>query len=154
MNHKFIKPQRHSLFYCAALSVISIAVIGYLGNRWYLSDTGYCFEQKRYLSDEEFIQIAVRSELQNMNIDGSEESISTFQKKNPKCCSINREPSGKSFVNVMLNHTFVDVTLRYEKNAKTFHKNEPFYQAFVSIHSCGKVLDTIGSGAKVADGPF
>lgn len=155
MNQKSTKPKTRNHFFWIVLPVILIAVLAYLGNLWYLSGTGYCFEQKRYLSDEEFIQIAVRSELQSINIDGSEKSISTFQKRNPKCCSINREPSGMSFVNTVLNHTFVEVTLRYEKNAKTlFQKKESFYQAFVSIHSCGKVLDTIGSGAKAADGPF
>ncbi|MBC7786279.1 MAG: hypothetical protein H7Z18_02225 [Methylophilaceae bacterium] len=52
---------------------------------------GYCSAQQRYISDEEFIQIAVRANKDKMKIDGSEESISSFHAKNPECCSVDRK---------------------------------------------------------------
>lgn len=154
MNLKFSSFKKNT-FYWIVLAGCLIVVVGYLGNQWYLSGTGYCFEQKRYLSDAEFVQIAVNANMEKIDIDGSEESILNYQKKNPQCCSINREPRGESLLNVMFNHAYVDVTLRYKKKkGDPSSKEEPFYQAFVSIHSCGKVLDTTGSGSKTIDGPF
>jgi hypothetical protein len=50
----------------------------------------FCVAQKRYLTDEEFIGIAIRNQVyaDRLGIGASEESVSNFHMNHPKCCRV------------------------------------------------------------------
>jgi hypothetical protein len=106
---------------------------------WYLLDSGFCFSQMRYLSDKELIVEAIRYNANDMKIDGTDASIETFLKQNPKCCSVDRHPSTRNFLDVCTGFNISEITLNYEtRNTKPVI--EPFYQVDISIGSCGEAL--------------
>ena len=124
-------------------------VVSLLGMVLYLFLTadppGYCSEQKRFLSDEEFIEIAVRDEIKKMNIDGSEESIRSFHAKHPDCCRVSRggnKPMGVSANDVIVRLVF-EANERWSSATKT-----KFYEDNLIIDPCGSVLDSYGEGIK------
>lgn len=107
---------------------------------------GYCAAQQRYISDEEFIQIAIQREKTSMNIDGSEESIRTFHAKNPDCCRVDRNQTQyfARFLSTTVNS--VEVYLQYEMSAAKVarYPANKYYDASVILDECGKELDTYG----------
>ena len=125
-------------------------VVGLLGMVLYLFITadppGYCGEQKRFLSDAEFIEIAVRDEFntRRMNIDGSEASISSFHAKYPNCCHVYR--GGDKSMGISTDS--IVVHLVYEVNEKRFNETkEKYYENNKVIGPCGgEVLDSYGQG--------
>ena len=112
------------------------------------SPAEYCREQKRFLSDEEFIETAVRNDVKGgmMKIEPSEASIRSFHADHPKCCRVRRD------VTSLVERTFglgsVQVDLYYEVNEKTL-KERPlggeYYEVHVSIGACGRVGDWAGT---------
>ena len=51
---------------------------------------GYCFEERRVIPDEQFLEWALLSLKPRMKLDGSEVSIQTYLEKHPGCCEISR----------------------------------------------------------------
>ena len=117
---------------------------------------GYCLAQKRYLSDEEFIQIAVRNNMGAMKIDGSEESIRTFHAKNPQCCTVDRSKTQyfSRFLSIELNG--VDVYLNFERKEKTMAEHrgttDKYYDAWVILDICGDISDNWGISTSISNG--
>lgn len=106
---------------------------------WYLLDSGFCVSQMRHLSNRELILRAIRYNVADMKIDGTDESIEIFLKENPKCCYVNRNPNSKSVIDrlsVCFGFKYSEVTLNYEK-AKPRSQTEPFHETYISISSCG-----------------
>jgi hypothetical protein len=106
---------------------------------WYLLDSGFCFSQMRYVSDKEHIVQAIRYNMTDMGIDGANESIEAFLKKNPTCCSVNRHPSSRNFLDVCFGFNVSEVTLNYEERARN-RSIEPFRQVDISVSACGEAL--------------
>jgi hypothetical protein len=108
---------------------------------------GYCRKTGRFLSDEEFIEIAVRNEVKfgNMRIDGREGSIRAFHADHPNCCRVNREAG--SLIDRMLGSNFVGVDMYYEVNEKTL-KAHPvggeYYEVHLNVTACGRPGDWAG----------
>ena len=126
-------------------------VVSLLGMVLYLFLTadppGYCSEQKRFLSDEEFIEIAVRWEFstRRMNIDGSETSIQSFHAKHPECCRVSRggnKPMGVHANNVVVRLIFEVSETRFKET------NEKYYDDSLIMSPCGEVLDSYGESHK------
>lgn len=114
------------------------------------SDTlGYCDKQKLFLTDEEFIEIAVRDEFRTgrMNVDGSEESFRAFHAMNSDCCSVDRSDR-RNFLEKMIGASYsVEVLVAYEVNVEWLNRStEKFYVNNLVINPCGDVLDTYGMG--------
>ena len=107
---------------------------------------GYCAAQNRYISDEEFIQIAVKRNKTSMNIDGSEESIRTFHAKNPYCCHVDRKHTQyfARFLSTTVNS--VGISLQYEMSAAQVarYPANKYHESIVITDECGKELDTYG----------
>lgn len=107
---------------------------------------GYCAAQQRYISDEEFIQIAVRENKTSMNIDGSEESIRTFHVKNPDCCTVNRRQAQYSSRFLLTAVNSIEVRLQFERNEKNIKDQggDKYHESIVIIDACGKQLEVYG----------
>ena len=107
---------------------------------------GYCAAQKRYISDEEFIQIAIRENKTSMNIDGSEDSIRTFQEKNSDCCRVDRKQTQyfARFLSTTVNS--VEVSLQFERNEKNIRVQggDKYHESIVIVDECGKELEVYG----------
>ena len=105
---------------------------------------GFCTMQQRFLSDDEFIEAAVRDRYRSgsMDIAGSAASIRAFRENNPKCCLIEREKT--SLLGRMLgSESGIKVTLKYALNPKRIEKNK-YYESFLSLTPCGEVTSSIG----------
>jgi hypothetical protein len=106
----------------------------------------YCGEQHHFLSDEEFIEAAVRNEVPRgrIAIDGSEASIRTFSAGNPKCCRVTRRKV--SFFERALGVDTVDVDMYYRVNEATLKHQlgAEYYGLHLAIDSCGRVLNSAG----------
>ena len=128
-------------------------VVGLLGMVLYLFITadppGYCGEQKRFLSDAEFIEIAVRYEVntKRMNIDGSDASIRMFHANYPNCCRVDRRDKRNIFNKMLIIYTVV-VQVIYEVNDREFKETkEKYYENNFLIDACGsEVLRSFGTG--------
>lgn len=136
---KFIK---NSMIVRILLGLIFI----YLAYITFADPPGYCATQKRYISDEEFIQIAVRENKTSMNIDGSEESIRTFHVKNPDCCTVNRRQTQYSSRFLLTAVNSVEVFFQYELSAAKVarYPANKYYDAWTTIDVCGKPLEDWG----------
>lgn len=134
---------------------IKLLLVCLLGVILYLilsAPPGYCSEQKRFLSDEEFIEIAVRDEFNTgrMNIDGSDASIRTFHAKHPNCCHVDRK-AARSFMDKLFGAHVVVVQVIYEVNEKNFNETkEKYYEDNLVIGTCGRMYgsDSYGTGKK------
>ncbi len=109
---------------------------------------GYCGEKGRSLSDQEFMEIAVRSEIPSgkMQIDESDSSIRSFHVIHPHCCRVNRTAS--PFLDRRLGINVVEVDMYYRVNDQTLKKQlgAEYYEEHFEISACGKVLRTYGTG--------
>lgn len=125
-----------------------------------LNYSGYCWEQKRWLSDEEFFISAIRHESNDNvhNIDGSnakrtkivdsDESARKFLQENPQCCVFGIG-GGLEEIGIfakMLGISYIDVDVQYElaDNARTEGGKYDYGAGYLSINSCGKVIDRYG----------
>lgn len=141
-------------FIHASPFILKTILLGLFGISLYVSYTfltsdppGYCGEQKRFLSDEEFIEIAVRDVHRSgrMKIDGADASIVSFHAQHPNCCRVYRET--QSFIDGMLNTYVVEVVMYYEVNDKELKaqpKEGAYYESYTKIGACGRAYGSIG----------
>lgn len=136
---KFIK---NSMIVRILLGLIFI----YLAFITFADPPGYCATQQRYISDAEFIEIAIRQEKTSMNIDGSEESIRTFHAINPDCCRVDRKHTQYLSRLLLTSVNGVEVNLQFERNEKNIknHGGGKYHESIVITDECGKELDTYG----------
>lgn len=132
---------------------LSLSIFALLAGLWgYVYITadppGYCREQKRYISDEEFVELAVREAFkdQRINIDGSDDSIKGFRAKHQNCCLVNGREDATIF-----NRTFhlqrVTVHFVFERKPEDISKydsNDKYYESYVVFNICGIVLENYG----------
>jgi len=126
--------------------VISITIV-YKGYKYFYPDIpGYCYSQKRFLSDEEFIQLAVKEALTHSavlrpDIDGSEASIRNFSKHHPGCCQVHRFkpgtlPKGNAYADQWTAH----VVMTFRRAEKPNLSAPEMYNTFTILDVCGHVL--------------
>src|SRR5260370_20421831 len=77
------------------LSHSVVAFLGAIGMVECLNFTGFCYPQGRYLSDQELIDIAIKSRLQYQGAENPEankiyRSAEDFRSQNPGCCAVDR----------------------------------------------------------------
>lgn len=96
----------------------------------YLNFTGFCYEQKRYITKDELLKIA-----------GGE-----ILEENPDCCEITdkyfADESSDDFLNKLFGRYHYGVTT-YLKD----YNDYPYYVSYIAINQCGKVIDYTGINA-------
>lgn len=110
-----------------------------------LASPGFCDAQKRFFTDDEFIEIAIRDQLRykKINIDGSETSIRGFRTKYPDCCAVQRRTDG-SVLQKLTDFQEVLVHLKYEIRREQIEIN-PYYEAYVVLGTCGRLIESYGT---------
>ena len=122
---------------------------------------GVCVKQMRFWTDAELILVAVQAnagvtyrdldgrQWRPMAIEPTSESIDTFLKENPRCCSVDRSPDYRGILDVLFGWNIPEVELNYERNRNDPHWSaERYYTQFVAVSTCGefvKVTKGIGS---------
>ena len=107
---------------------------------WYcLLDAGYCFSKGRVLKDQEFIRSTVGFLTPRMEIEQTEDSVLHFLAQYPNCCSVDRHPETRTWLDVVTGFNVSWVSVTYPDPMKRSAK-EPFYESIVAVESCGKPL--------------
>lgn len=137
----------------AFLVLMGMGFLSYKVYKYFYPDIpGYCYSQKRFLSDEEFIQSALRRVLKGSpysrpDIDGSEASIRNFHSDHPGCCQILRIAAGKEPEGAAFSDIWHVAVLMSFKSLEKFSPSSPaMYTSYTVLNECGKVLEHSGGG--------
>ncbi|WP_029148319.1 hypothetical protein [Methylophilus sp. 5] len=134
---------KQSLLIKATLIIMAILLIAFycLDRSLYASPEGYCEEQKRFLTDEEFVLKAIQStwnypEKWRPHIDGSPSSELNFLRSHPYCCKIERRQAREAWGQKWQ----AIVVLTYETKEKDYSRDDPNrYVEIVEMNECGYV---------------
>jgi hypothetical protein len=138
-----VDAKRGRILSSAATAFAALSLAG-CGN--YLDPPGYCAAQNRVLSDDELLRLAVLRELDQIDIDGSEGSISNFLSSNPNCCRVNRDPASRTLLDVLTRNHYFEVELNFPVKADRQQRFGKYYHVYVSILPCGTVAGSQGIG--------
>lgn len=118
-----------------------------------LNGNGFCWQQNRFLLDQELIDAAIKYRLRYHRADGPfpkiYQSAEDVKAQNPGCCALKRQENVRSefpqiFSSMLgMYASTVEITYRIA-DAGT----EPFYKASVIIDCCGRVRGFYGSPQK------
>lgn len=138
---------------------VVIIFIAYLGVRLWLSYSGYCYEQNRYIPDKEKIEIAIKSIMSisvyapfNSNDEVKQivpyNNISDFLIINPDCCEVTEYEKGDfgqhgkkiSFLDKLTGTTESHVRIRYKFQYinKNGEKGIIIKESYIAISNCGR----------------
>ena len=127
--------------------ILGVVVCG-IGLFEYLNFSGFCYRERRYLRDEDLLNIAVRHAIARIDRIADHvtyNSIEEFYAVNPNCCRIYKEghwilPEG---IWVRAFGWYVSVARVWYKVKEASPRN--FYDALISLDACGKVLQMDGT---------
>jgi hypothetical protein len=133
-----------------------LGAIGTLVVAGYLTSTGFCFSQGRYLEDAEFFDRAIAyhaksiRELAEIGRPAAAGDISEFRQHHSACCEVMGKdfPLANGFFNNLLGFKSTWIRIRYELSAHELErapKEGRFYEAFTGLSSCGHVFRSIGT---------
>jgi len=144
-------------------AVVAGCVIAPVAAWPFLSYAGFCFEQKRFLSDSEYFAVAI-SQINGLtshpiDIPGGYKyvcpipykDVAAFRMSNPSCCKFVPPNSGLevghiSFLDRLLGYSARSVHLAYTLNYldEDGHAQSVATAAQMAIGNCGQVLNTAG----------
>ena len=105
---------------------------------------GYCDSQQRFISDEEFIRIAIELRANDWKKRGGRETFEysgrDFDTKNPNCCRVIRDETFPIF-NRLLNRQEISVELNNETSARNINGANLNDRLFFNI--CGTLKGRI-----------
>ncbi len=109
-----------------------------------LNYSGFCIEQGRWLSDEEFL-LAMLGYTEGDTIRNEERK--KHLKEHPECCSLYRGSIGMSdpnfeFIDRIFGFPYASGTVEYkrsEEERRLSNWDDEYYRHYVSISTCGKV---------------
>lgn len=115
-----------------------------------VSSNGVCISQMRYWTDDELIEVAVRElahtryqSYKPMAVADSEASIQEFLKNNPQCCEVDRYPSYRGMLDLLVGWNVPEIEVNYERDARRpATETNRFYKQFVAVNTCGEVMKT------------
>lgn len=114
------------------LLVLSIVYLVWKG---YLTAHGYCHNQHRYLSDEDYILIAMFHTSYHMSLHDTDSPLD-YLRKHPECCTVNRPPL--SVLRNVLGYV-VEVEVNFElKPTAIRYPAYRYYKEYVEVTACGQ----------------
>lgn len=135
-----------------SLRATVLIALGALATLSALQAGGVCVKQQRYWTDSQLIEVAVRdlaSEVHRdpqglqwkpMQIEGTEEDVAEFLRAHPDCCSVDRSPEYRSFVDVVFGWNAPEVRISFERNrADPKARLEPYYTKWIAVSTCGEI---------------
>ncbi len=128
------------------VALLAIAVCAAEGCTKIPAVNGFCVRQLRYLSDDEYLVIAIRRLQQRLEIDDSDSSIRGFLETHPLCCRVNRNPNyDVASFGSLLELYVVEVELNYKVPDDLREQLGPYYHSVLRIRPCGQVVQWLGS---------
>ena len=120
----------------------------YMGYKHFYPDIpGYCYSQKRFISDEEFIRLAVKRLMSSFSdapsIENSESFIWSYHREHPDCCSVYKPPAGKEWYGLGEVHIYIHYKTKYpssDESSKTPYE----YSSFIIFDECGEYMGEFG----------
>ncbi len=132
------------------ISIFILLFFGFISWRGYLSTNGYCHPQSRYLTDKEYILIAmsyVRSEMALSDTD----LLESYLQYHPECCAVRRPPA--LALGNLIDYV-IEVELNFaQKPAAITFSNEPYYTQYVELTACGGRGRMYGEGSSTLKKP-
>lgn len=121
-----------------------------------LNASGFCYGRVRWLSDKELIDAAVDHEISWRLRFKEYKSRADFYSKNPRCCLIERFPSGGAmlpgFGSSLLGFWNARVELFYKQSEEPPHEG-PYYDANVGVGACGEIGEWWGIDSRENERP-
>lgn len=116
-----------------------------------LNVSGFCFSEKRYLADAEFIERALNYQARSIKElagDDSRDAIASYLKNSPGCCRI----EGSFFMdNTLLDKlfglkmTWVRIIHRLPDDKAAFSPADgAYYEAYIELDCCGRPIRVTG----------
>jgi hypothetical protein len=117
----------------------------------YLNFTGYCYAQRRYLKDEELIEIAASYNLRFSNEGPNAIRYSAgpaLVEQNPNCCVVHRTEGGP--FDELMSGNWVRTFGLYTVVVEIWYRlkvspPKNYLDSFVAMNACGKVAERQGS---------
>jgi hypothetical protein len=104
----------------------------------------YCYEEKRIVPDEQFLEWALLSLKPQMKLDGSEVSIQTYLAKHPGCCQIFRGGTN------LVPKDQIYGLFAFEFNDEEFSRGgDRYYVKDIVWDACGRVVEHTGSSSNI-----
>lgn len=109
---------------------------------------GYCAKRKGFLSNEEFIQLAVRQSLKDPpqlrpDIEGSEASIVNFSQEHPGCCSVAKARRRGLWGDYLSTSVVMEIKTKEKDPSR---KNPSEYTTWTVLRECGELVLHSGGG--------
>lgn len=148
------------------LGIFLAAFLSYYGTIAAYNYSGYCWEQKRWLSDEEFLlamlgYVSDGKSSQNIKkgIRSTEtkENLQKFLRENPECCSFTRGSVGMhstiDWLNRATGSMYAAAVVEYElPEAEKYvgkYNTFPYYREYLTINACGET--NVEAGEKITE---
>lgn len=129
------------------------ACVGTLALVEYLNFSGFCYQQRRYLTERELLTAGIqffvnRQDSQTEDRDVVYSSPSDLLNKNPGCCRLEQETAATNtpILDKILGPMVRDVRVYYLANRSKRIDN--YYDALVSVDSCGSIREIQGIAQK------
>lgn len=128
----------------AAFGVLALALGIYLGAVFALNRHGYCWEQGRFLTDQELIDAAIKSNLSfhgpNRRWNKMYGSPEDVRAQNPDCCSVKRDKNEDA----ELPPFWMSISGMYASTVQVIYRTSdsgptPFNEAYFIIGPCGEI---------------
>lgn len=106
---------------------------------------GFCSARVQLISDESYIEMALEHSFENrVKRTQSDVSVKAYIKNHPKCCEIKTTSPLD-----LLDSSAREVYLNYPVKGDVIQSlgGASFYESYLYLSSCGKVLDTKGFGS-------
>jgi hypothetical protein len=72
--------------------------------------------------------------------------IREFSKSNPKCCRVDRNPKKRSLIEKFIGSDRIEVEVNFPVKESRRAEIGSYYEAYVLISPCGKVVGEYGAG--------
>jgi hypothetical protein len=143
----------------SAGGLVMIGVIGALSLGAYLSSSGFCFSQGRYLGNAEFFEGAIADrarsirELAEIGRPTTRADVIEYLRRHPDCCEVMGDDFflANNFFNNLIGFKLTWIRVSHELSAAKIElspKDGRFFEAFVGMTSCGRVFRSIGQTLK------
>lgn len=114
-------------------AMLAVALLALIGVRTYQTANGYCRNEGRYLTDNEYLNIAISLSQSKMDF-GNATLPQEYLRQYPGCCEVFR-PVGAALSNLFFYP--IEIELNYRQRRPT-NPGYPYYTQYVVLDVCGE----------------
>jgi hypothetical protein len=109
----------------------------------------------RVISDEEFIRLALSSEITKIKYQGEQDAVANYQHNHPGCCRVFRNAPYAYTQSFSVFSKRISVDINYELKQPAFSESIPspykYYRGFVNFNQCGNLMEKGGEAMTEKD---